>query len=274
MWGDLGASVYRSLNSAGARSVKPTMGARRILCLAVLIPVVGLSGCAGTWVSSRPIYPDSWPALIAPDSERTCPDLSGTYRAVSDEAAPLVYPPGGHPREMFMFVSFGKPKPVPPLGRRLLPWHLAGVFQQRNEDRDVWSGLTRYAAALEADAADSDRKDEAGWAQVRELPDSTVEVRAGLHDQTLLDLVLRKEAQGLWTYKSHIYECEHGGLAVIGGFPPPPVENPTGTSIDVGAKFTFFRAADGSLVALEEAYTGVALGNMVFNKWWMWRRIE
>lgn len=244
------------------------MRAKRIRRSAVLILAVGLSGCAGTWISARPIYPDSWPALILPDTERTCPDLSGTYRALSDEAAPLVYPPGGHPREMFMFVTFGKPVRVPPLGRRLLPWHLAGAFQ--NEDHYVWSALTHYADALEADATQSGPKEEAGWVQVRELPDSVIEVRAGLHDQTLLDLVLRRETQGLWAYKSHIYECEDGGLVVRGSFPPPPVESPTGATINVGAKFTFFHAADGSLVALEEAYTGVSQGNMVFNKWWIW----
>ena len=192
---------------------------------------------------------------------------------MSDEPAPLLYPPGGHPREMFMFVSYGKPEPVPPLGRRILPWHLAGAFQ--NRDHDTWKALTHYAANIKADAADSDPTTEAGWVRVQELPDNLIEVRAGLHDQTLLSLVLRKEAQGLWKYRSHVYECKDGGLVVVNNFPPPAVENPAGRpSTVIGAVFTFYRTADGSLVALEEAYTGVSGGNMVFNKWWRWRRIE
>ena len=259
-------------NAAIARGLKLGTDATRIRCLAVLIFAVWLSGCAGVWVSSRPIYPDSWPALAALDAERTCPDLSGTYLAVSDEAAPLVYPPGGHPREMFFFVTYGKPEPVPLLGRRILPWHLAGAFRSR--DHDVWSALNRYASILETDAAHSDPNAAADWVRVEEMPDSVVKVRAQHHSKVLLSLVLKKEAQGLWTYKSGIYECKDGGLVVIGSFPPPPEENPTGQSLDIGAKFTFFRAADGSLVALEEAYTGVVRGNMVFNKWWRWQRIE
>jgi len=78
----------------------------------------------------------------------------------------------------------------------------------------------------------------------------------------------------LWNYKSHVYECEKDGIAVVSSFPPPPEEKPTQQKGAIGAKFTFFRATDGSFIALEEAYTDVAQGNMVFSKWWRWRRIE
>jgi hypothetical protein len=63
-----------------------------------------------------------------------------------------------------------------------------------------------------------------------------------------------------------MYACKHGELVVTGGFRPPSVENPTGAIHGVGAKCTFFRAVDGSLVMLEEQYFGVPQGNM-FNKW-------
>lgn len=172
-----------------------------------------------------------------------------------------------------MFISYGKPEPLPPLGRRILPWHLAGIFEGR--DQDAWNALARYAANFEADATHPDPKDKAGWVRVKQVTDDRIEVRAGLHDQSLLDLGLRKEAQGLWKYKSHVYECKDGGVVVVSNFPPPAVENPAGRpSAVIGAVFTFYRAADGSLVALEEAFTGVGGGNMVFNKWWIWRRIE
>ena len=251
-----------------AAKAKP-VGAVRYFCLICLILFINLSGCAGTWGSGRPIYPGIWPAL---DTERECPNLSGRYRAMSDEAAPPVYLAGDHPREMFFFVTFGKPMPVPPLGRRVLPWHLAGAFS--GSDQEEWNALTTYAATLEAEALHSNPKDETGWVEVQEVAERAIEVRAGLHDRTLLKFVLRKEGQSLWTYKSHIYECEEGGIAVVGSFPPPPEENPTNQKGAIGAKFTFFRGKDGSLIALEEAYTGVAQGNMVFNKWWRWRRIE
>jgi hypothetical protein len=243
-------------------------GIGRFRCLIFLIFCINLSGCAGTWVSGRPIYPGSWPAI---DTGGKCTDLSGRYRAVSDEAAPLVYDRGDHPREMFFFVTYGKPQPVPLLGRRILPWHLAGAFNGR--DQEEWNALTMYAATLEAAAYHSDPKDE-GWVEVQEAADRRIDIRVGLRGKTFLNFELRNESQGLWNYKSHVYECKEGGISVVGGFPPPPQENPTGQKGAIGAKFTFFRATDGSLVALEEAYTGVAQGNMVFNKWWRWRPVE
>ena len=260
------------LNVIYFQIIKRVMDTKCISFLFAMIVAAVLSSCAGTWTSSRPIYPESWPALGSLDTGRVCPDISGKYLAVSDEAGPLVYPPGGHPRDMFMFVTYGSPKPIPALGRRILPWHLAGEFDQKS---DVWAALSRYSALLDDYPANSNRKDNAVWVQVQELQGGLIEVRAGLHDQALLQLELRNEAQGIWTYRSHRYECEDGGLVVYGAFPPPLVENPYGRlSAIIGAIFTFYRTADGSLVALEQAYTGVGGGNMVFKKWWIWRRIE
>ena len=147
-----GVSAHESLNSFCPGEVKGR-SASRFFYLVFLILATCLSGCAGTWVSGRPIYPDSWPAMV---TEPGCPDISGKYRALSDEAAPLVYPPGRHPREMFFFVTYGKPEPVPLLGRRILPWHLAGAFKGR--DQEVWHALTQYAATIEAEANNSDPK--------------------------------------------------------------------------------------------------------------------
>ncbi len=170
-----------------------------------------------------------------------------------------------------MFISYGQPEPVPRLGRRVLPWHLAGAFP--TQDVEVWGSLTRYAASLDAEATAVDPQ--TGWVRVLDLHDHRIELSAGLRDQTLLNLSLTQESQGLWTYKSHLYECKDGGLSVVAGFPPPSLENPTGApTAAIGAWFTFYRATDGSLVALEEANTGVSGGNMVFNKWWRWQRIE
>lgn len=236
------------------------MGIRGLFCSSILI--ASLAGCAGTWSSGRPLYPDGWPAL---KSSRECPDLSGTYRAVSEEAGPLRYRPGEHPREMFFFVTYGKPELLSPLGRRILTWHLAGVF-----DGEVWNALQRYAALLDTAHPDMD----SGWVRVTRRPDGALGIQAGRDDKQVLDLTLRKESHGWGRYKSGVYDCKDGGLMVIGAFPPPPVENPTGQRLEAAAKFTFFRAADGSLVGLEEKYADVVEGNLAFKKWWRWRWID
>jgi len=237
--------------------------------LSVLIVAVGLPGCAGVWVSSRPVYPADWPAM---EISQACPDLSGRYRMVSDEAAPLVYPPGGHPRQMIMFVSYGDPEPVPTLGRRVLAWHLAGAFQDR--DVELWNSLATNASPLDSNPVAAAEDAAAGWVEIRGPDGDTLAVRAGRDDAPFLEIELREESKGLWTYKSHVFQCEAGGVAIVGSFPPPPVENPYGSSAAIGAQFTFYRTIDGSLVALEEAHTGVGGGNMVFKKWWRWRRLE
>jgi hypothetical protein len=268
-----GARVLISFCAAKAKAE----GAVCFLCLIFLI--LNLSGCAGpgviagAWGSGRPIYPGSWPAL---DTGSDCPNLSGKYRAISEEAAPLAYAAGEHPREMFFFLTYGKPLPVPPLGRRVLSWHLTGVLESR--DLNEWNSLTAYADALEAEVLHSDSQDWTGWVELQEMAEGAIEVRAGLHDKTFLKFVLRKEGQSLWAFKSHVYECKEGGISVVNTFPAPPEEKPTGQNCVIAAKFTFFRATDGSLVALEEphAYTGPAQGssNMLFKKWWRWQRIE
>ena len=153
---------------------------------------------------------------------------------------------------------------VPPLGLRLLPWHVAGEFDEKSE---TWLRLKDYAAQ-------SDHLKDDGWVQIRERPDGSIAVRAGLHDQTLLRVTLNKKPQGFWTYKRQRYQCKGSGLVVYGAFPPPPQENPSGAPYAVGAKCTFYRAVDGSLVMLEEAYTGVPQGTMLFSKWWRWRLVE
>jgi hypothetical protein len=223
--------------------------------------LLGISGCAVS--SSRPVYPDDWPALESSAAGRDCPNLSGTYRAVSEEAAPLVYPRGRAPQDKF-FIPLGPPHPVPPLGLRLLPWHLAGQF---DEESATWLSLENYAAL-------ADRVSDAGWVRVREQPDGSIAISAGLDDETLLRVALTRESQGIWTYKPQVYKCNDGGLVVYGAFPPPPVENPRGQPFAVGAICTFYPAADGSLVMLEEAYTGVDQGTMSFSKWWRWLPVE
>jgi hypothetical protein len=245
------------------------MSAERVRILAALLVAAGLPGCAGVRTSSPPVYPDDWPALV---TSAECPDVSGTYRAVSDPAAPLVYPPGGHPRQMFMFVSYGEPESVPRLGRRVLPWHLAGVFPGKDDDAGAWDALAAFAARIETDATGSGTQTGGDWVEVRGPADDAIQVRAGIGDDTIVELSVRRGSAGFWTYNSHTYGCDEGGMMIASAFPPPDVENPNGRpSAAVGAWFTFYRAVDGSLVALEEAYTGVGGDNMVFKKWWRWR---
>ncbi len=243
----------------------PSTAAVRFCCAAFLVlGAAWLSGCVfvGTLSSGRPVYPATWPAL---DTARACPDISGTYRAVSEEAAPLVYPPGAQPVKVFFLIPYGRPKPAP-LGRRILPWHLAGAFPSSN--KEDWSALTRYAAALE-------KNNGAGWVRVQQTG-AGFGVSAGLEDETLFHVMLNNEPQELWgNYTSHAFECGKGGIAVVGCFPPPGAENPEGLSnAVVNAYFTFYRAVDGSLVALEEAVGGLPGGNPEFSKWWRWQPVK
>jgi hypothetical protein len=64
-----------------------------------------LTGC-GTMTSSLPVYPSDWPGRMAGVEGPDCPDISGLYAAVSEPAAPMVYPPGGTPKEMFFIGSY------------------------------------------------------------------------------------------------------------------------------------------------------------------------
>jgi hypothetical protein len=234
--------------------------------MAALVVAAWLPGCYVQ--SGRPIYPDSWPSILAPDPRSACPDISGTYRALSDEAPPLAYAPGKAPHN----APFGSPTPAPPLGRRVLTWHLAGTGKGEEE----WAALVAYAGSLDADVFPSGRGEDPDWVRVQRLPGGLIEVQAGLREQTSVQFAIR-ESSGWWesfTGAAQTYQCQEGGLTLWGGFQPPPVENPSGDTRGASAKCTFSKAADGSLVMLEEPYVGVPRGTMSFNKWWRWRQIE
>ncbi|MCP5178982.1 MAG: hypothetical protein H6993_18685 [Pseudomonadales bacterium] len=231
-----------------------------------LLTVLMLTGCVAVRVSSEPVYPENWPAWVAASG---CPDISGTYHAISDAAAPLIYPPGGHPRMSLLVIPMGPLEPVPSLGRRLLPWHLAGLFSERD------TTLFAQLSAFEADVnrfANEEGQDADAWVAVTRTAENELTISTGIGASHGPMFSIHEGRMGWWTYNSRVYQCDHGTLVVTGAFPPPAAENPRGWQDDsVGAHFTFHRAADGSLVALEEAYTGVSGGNMVFNKWWRWQ---
>jgi hypothetical protein len=189
--------------------------------------------------------------------------LTGTYLALSEEAAPLVYRRGGRPQEVFLFVPIGPPEPTPALGRRVLPWHLAGEGDQASE---VWKQLKEFAIQTSVDG-------NAGAVDVREGLDEVIEVRVLVNEQTFLQLDLHK-GQRHWTYAPQRYECKSGALIVHGAFLPPPEENPTGAPEGVAATNRFYAGVDGSLLMLEVPVAGAVGHDVLFQKWWRWRRVD
>lgn len=244
-----------------AKQVKPLLGVLWLL----VVPGCILPG-TGTKLSPRPVYPADWPELAVPADGRSAADLSGTYRAISEAAGPLVYPAGGHPQERFLFVPIGGVKPAAELGRRHLIWHLCGEFRG-----DSWDELAEMAAAIEAENLRLGSTNSAGWVRVREEPAGSIKVSAGLGERALIRRELVPKRQPLWTYQPNRYQRRAGGVEVRGVFPSPAVENPMGIpNPTMGAICTFYRARDGSLIMLENPYAGVAGGNLEFQKWWRW----
>lgn len=255
--------------------------------LAAMVLSMTLAGCAGTTKSSRPIYPDDWPALVQPESGRRCPDLSGTYLALSEEAPPSVYPDGGQPSNMILLVPYGAPVPMPALGRRVLTWHLAGMRADLRgspikagisfEDYDAqWAALADYAALVEADAEQPGGSAGTGLVKVQELGEGVIEIHGDLRDQTVLSFRLKEYRPGPWwqTYQNASYKCQDGALLIDSYFLPPDVENPAGLSENYSTA-NFYRAIDGSLVMLEESPVGITNQyTSPFQKWWRWRTVE
>lgn len=233
-----------------------------------------LTGCAGTWVSSEPLYPADWPAPEASTAQGDRADLSGTYRALSDPAGPLEYPPGGHPREMFFFVTFGPPVPPPRLGRRILPWHLAGCAGP--EDQELWSALERFADALEPDAEHPDGREELGWVRLVERGEGTLDVACGVGGETLCSFALEPApagSGGIWRLPRGSTLVD-GALVVHGAYRVSPLECSPGAERVAAGTFAFRRAVDGSLLMLESPSWAPAGGEVVFRKWWRWRTIR
>lgn len=237
------------------------------------VPVVALAlalqGCIGTMSSSAPYYPDDWPAL---DIREGCPELSGTYHAVSEAAAPLDYSYLGRPRTVFTLVlvpvPVGPEVDAPALGRRLLPWHLAGASETSPElplypagsPAGLWAGLEQYTEALGVDLDASGDESGADWVRIRAASEGRLAVTAGRAEAVLLAFASPQPA-----------DCKDGALEIGGGFRSPPIEG----AETVYASHHFYPAVDGSLVMLESQSWAERNGRTLsFDKWWRWRRIE
>jgi hypothetical protein len=239
-------------------------------CVALL---VSLPACVS--VSDEPMYPAQWPPRTFERESSKVIDLSGTYRAVSDPAPALEYPHGGHPQEYFCGIPIGPPEPLPPLGRRVLAWHLAGI--QRSDDGELWTNLERFAAALGADADHPDGHDDIGWVTVVRH-DDRYDVQCGVEVEALVSFELapipRRGFLARWWTLPQGYSIDDGALVVHSAFPASSVERWPGTRGIAGGTFTFWRTVDGSLVMLEALNFAPAGGEINFRKWWRWRRVE
>lgn len=246
---------------------------RTCAALLVLLPAC-VPACVS--VSAEPLYPAAWPPRTLQLGDAPATDLCGTYHAVSDPAPALEYPRGGRPQESFFCVPMGPPVPLPPLGRRVLAWHLAGSAGPA--DGDLWRGLERFAAALGADDDHPDGRDDLGWVRVERVEGDRYDVQCGVDGETLASFELAPSpSQGLfarlWTVPPG-YVVDAGALVVHSVFPAGLVERSPGAHGLAGGSFTFWRSADGSLVMLESPHYAPPGGEVSLRKWWRWRPVQ
>ena len=237
-----------------------------------------LAGC-GTRESSVPLYPSDWPALVKGSGE-SCPDISGTYRAVSEPVGPLLYPKGGAPREDLFFIKIGE-VPTPKLGRRVLPWHLAV-----RPSEDVRDSLASFDLLLRPDDAHPDGKVDLGWVRITRADAGQFRIECGVDEQVMFAFMLKPapaQSPVEWLVSSpRGYVVDDGALATYCSITASKMEhvylNKYGKALDyyedAGGYFTFRCAADGSLVMVENLfYQRTRSNSLSFQKWWRWRRI-
>ena len=238
--------------------------------------VLLLTGCGAT-TSSVPVYPADWPALVKTDNSKTLPDMSGTYYALSDPIGPLVYPQFGAPVEIFFFVPIGAPD-IPQLGRRVLPWHLA--VHSSDQQRE---SLARFDAALQKAYAQGGAAAGIGWVRLSRSANGAFDVRCGLDQTTTVSFTLSPASpqsflQSIWSTPDG-YTIEDGAIVTNSVIATSPLERKADSAASLGnaaGHFRFWRAADGSLVMLENLYWEYSMpgrGSLVFQKWWRWRPV-
>lgn len=249
---------------------------KRFLLLLFLFFALPGGGCGGTVCSSSPLYPSDWPPIVRDASSEQPPDLSGTYRAVSEPAGPLVYPSGGDPYQMVMFIPVGGPIATPTLGRRLLPHYFAGIgHDQQLQQREVFY----FLAELDPDEDHPDGHEDRGWVRLTRKPvDNCYRVEFGVDGLPPHAFDFDPRKAPAWhqdllhlTNANSMYD---GALKYYGVLLVSHAESSNGRLGTSGATFTVYKAADGSIVILESPYWAQAGGEVVFKKWWRWRRID
>ncbi|MBS0197270.1 MAG: hypothetical protein JSR77_10975 [Planctomycetes bacterium] len=246
----------------------------------LLFVALFLPGCAGTWCSGEPLYPKDWPPIVAAATDHAPADLSGTYRAVSDPVGPMEYGPGDAPREMIFFISYGDPKTPPVVGRRILPWHLIGFQDEKHAD--VLKQLEAFSVALKPDAQHPDGQDDLGWVRLkcsRPGESNGIIMECGVDREPMVTTTLvptpkQTPVDWLTTMPGGYRILEDGAYEINSSFPASALEHFPDSTRNAAGTFRFYRTADGSLVMLESLHFAPAGGEVTFQKWWHWRRIE
>ncbi len=245
----------------------------------LLFVALFLPGCAGTWSSGEPLYPKDWPPIAAAH-DRAHPDISGTYRAVSDPVGPMEYAPGDAPREMIFFISYGDPKTPPIVGRRILPWHLIGFQDEKHAG--VLKELEAFSAALRRDAQHPDGQDDLGWVRLSNATRGETNVltmecgvdREPMVTATLIPTPKQTPVEWLTKMPGGYRILEDGAYEINSSFPASALEHFPDSNPHAAGTFRFYRTTDGSLVMLESLHYAPAGGEVTFQKWWRWRRVD
>ncbi len=227
-------------------------------------------GCA-THPGYTPLYPSDWPAIVRASKLEEPPDLSGTYRAVSEPASPFVYSSDPSFRPWGAGDPLRTPYEPQPVGRRLLPAFFCGTGVAMKRER---SEVYYFLAELEPDADHPDGREDRGWVRLTRKPAThSYRVEFGVDGLPphAFEFDPMQTAKGFWAhFDSHTSAAlADGGLGTWATYSLSMLEGLGWAA----AELTMYRAADGSLVVLEDAFWANSSQGL-FQKWWRWTRIE
>jgi|APFre7841882793_1041355.scaffolds.fasta_scaffold02405_2 hypothetical protein len=247
---------------------------RSLLVFALLVFAPLVAGCDGIPTSSEPYYPADWPAIVRANDDVEQVDISGTYRVLSEQGAPLIYPSDGQVQSSIALIPLGDPEQPPRVGRRALPWYFIGFINNQTAIEKLGYFLTK----LRPNAQHPDGHEDVGWVRIsRKSKDEGYTVEVGIGDEPQFEYQFTPRppegsgpryigfTPGYWPFD--------GGLRCLGPVRVSMDESPNGWPGYASVTATMYRAVDGSLIVLEDPFRATIGGEVNFQKWWRWKPV-